>query len=158
LQEFSGARTSFTDHHNIININKDHYDTTNGHVVFVSPPCLGCRATAIVVHKDLTHTIIMESFRHRPRVCSVALHWEGYNILLVSAHLPQRQHSNMDYTTSIGDTMDILNKRQARHYFGKYGKHSSEINLKPVYTILGVDAQHELGKVEDYDDPNIVGE
>ena len=71
LQEFIGAK---------LDIPSNSFVTTDGHVVFVAPPCQGCRATAIVIHNELQHGILHDTYRYSNKISSILLQWEGISI------------------------------------------------------------------------------
>ncbi len=104
LQEFSGCLTAGRVH-------REHYYTTNGHVVFVVPPCPGCRATAIVVNGRVSHGILHDSFRYQGRASRLLMHWEGHNINSVTSHLVPMS-GTLEYSfASLEDLELMLDKK-----------------------------------------------
>jgi ribonuclease HI len=149
LQEFSAAE-------GIADKYKDD-GTTDGHAVFITPPSPGSRAAAIVVHKSIVHTVIPNSFRNGGRVGSLLLQWQGYNIRIVNCHLPHSGHNNADYYKHLEELDFFLERKRDRDLFISDGLLSDDLNKKYVFTVLGIDAQAELGVLEDFDNTGIVG-
>ena len=56
LQEFDGSARG------------ESLTTTDGHAVYIVPPCSWCRSAGIVVHKDFVHCILEDSFNSIARI------------------------------------------------------------------------------------------
>ena len=145
LQEFDGSARG------------ESLTTTDGHAVYIVPPCSGCRSAGIVVHKDFVHCILEDSFNSIARIGSILLHWEGHNLQFITAHLPPRSHSLEEFCEAVDDLERKLDFNTIRQYFIIHGKQSKDVNARRHHTILGVDAQANLGQQQDTDDNNIVG-
>ena len=148
LQEFTGAKDVIPSHT---------FWTADEHVVFVTPPCLGCRSTAIVVHREIKHGVLQDTYRFTNRASSILLQWEGHNINMVTAHLQPTSGNTEAFNNSLEDLEAMLDTQEAKSLFKKYGLHTVQLNQQKHLTILGVDAQADLGPLDDFDDVNIVG-
>ena len=129
LQEFDGSAQG------------ESYVSASGHAVFVVPPCLGCRSAGIVVHKDITHCILDQSFSSTPRLGSLLLHWEGHDIHTITAHLPPRNHSTKDYCGKLDELEGMMDQGIIHNKFIQLGKMNATLNSQKHFTILGIDAQ-----------------
>ena len=133
LQEFSAC------------VGTDRFVSSAGHQVYYTPPAEGSRACCIVIHSTVSHKVIPNSYEHRERGVALALHWQGWNLLLVSAHLSP-DHSRERYEESIIQMQELCNRDRAKRHFQGSSMASSEILSTPVYTLVGVDAQTSVGK------------
>ena len=116
--------------------------STNGHAVYVTPPSQGSRSAAIVIHKDVTHCIVPDSYRVQNRCASVLVQWEGHNINLVTAHLPPRPHTLAQYSQKLDDVDTIIHKHTVGKIFRDKGQRAAELNKKKHYTIRAHSMQY----------------
>ena len=90
FQEFTASKFS------------ERFRSSAGHQVFFTAPSEGCRACCIVIHASIAHRVLGHTYVHRDRGVAVAIHWEGWNLLLVSSHLDP-DHSRESYLQSLED-------------------------------------------------------
>lgn len=133
LQEFTAS-------HHI-----ERFSSTAGHRVFLAAPCKGSRSCCIVIHASIAFKVIPDSFRHRDRGVAVGLQWEGWNFLMVSAHL-HPGHSRDIYTSSLDQTQDLCNIEHYRRLCALSNAAGPELSNNPIYRVVGVDAQTPIGK------------
>ena len=129
------------------------------HSVFVGAPSVGCRATCLVINQSIRHCIVPDSLVTRPRAISIVLHWEGYNVRIVSAHLAAC-HSRASYMQSIDDMNDIINNAtdSTRKLLKNSRIASPELVRTPVYNIVGVDAQVSVGVPRTREEARYIGQ
>ena len=132
LQEFTASRFV------------QRFESIAGHRVFLTAPSVGCRACCIVIHVSLVHRIIDNTVVFRDRGVAVALHWEGWNLLLVSFHL-HPGHSRVAYSDSLEELREMVTGK-LRDKFSNSNVASRELLNTPIRTVVGVDAQAIVGK------------
>ena len=57
------------------------------HAVILAPPAEGSRASGIVINRRIRHCMLHGSETYKSRATSVGIHWEGWNLQVISAHL-----------------------------------------------------------------------
>ena len=82
------------------------FESSAGHQVFFTAPTEGSRACCIVIHVSIVHRIVSNSVTYRDRGVAVALHWEGWNLFLLSYHLSPF-YSRVEYIAQLDDLRDF---------------------------------------------------
>ena len=144
LQEFTASHFS------------DRFKSSVGHRVFFTAPTEGCRACCIVIHASLAHRVLPGTIRLRDRGVAVCLHWEGWNLLLVSAHL--YPHDSLEQYLHSLDQLEelcLLDSLSDSFISSKFA--GMEILSTPVYRIAGVDAQSPVGRPTSKAEERVVG-
>ena len=133
LQEFTAAK------------DVEVFMNKSAHKVILTSPVEGSRACGIVIHQNIKHCIIPRSSIFKARAASICIHWEGWNIKIVSGHLTP-DHSKDNYINSINDIKDIIDEKDQTRELFKKTKHFDRARLSgPIYHILGIDAQVSVG-------------
>ena len=126
------------------------------HRVFVATPAEGCRACGVVIHRRLAHCIVQESLVSKPRAISVCIHWEGWNFRLIASHLASG-HSRESYKHSIENIQEIIEAKDTSNTFLKSKLADISYLRRPIYDILGVDAQTSIGPPRTREERNFIG-
>ena len=132
LQEFTASRFI------------ERFESSVGHRVFFTAPSEGCRACCIVIHASIAHRVLGYTFVHKSRGVAVALHWEGWNLLVVCPHLYPK-HGRTEYSDSLQQLEELADIKDLRNKFISSGFGAKDMLNTPVYTIVGVDAQAPVG-------------
>ena len=130
LQEFTAAQRV------------DSFGSSAGHQVYFTAPSAGCRACCIVIHSSLVRRICSKAFVAMSRGVAVGLHWEGWNLLLVSAHLAADRDKEAFYG-SLFQLHELCNTNTFRHQLDSL-KRTQPVLSAPIFTVIGVDAQASL--------------
>ena len=131
LQEFTSSPIS------------DRFRSSAGHQVFLTAPLPGCRACCIVIRNSIAHKVLTSTVKFVSRGIALALHWEGWNLLVVSSHLDP--NGIEDYRSSIHQLHDLCDTRGLRQKFATSNFSVPEVLSQPVYVVVGVDAQISVG-------------
>ena len=97
-----------------------------------------------MIHVSIAHRIIPNSYDHRDRGIAVALHWEGWNLHLISYHLPSG-HSRGEYHQHLDLLTELCHGSGLRDKFRNSRVAPKALLNLPVYTILGIDANAIVG-------------
>ncbi len=143
LQEFTGAR------------NVAGFMNEATHRVILAAPVEGSRACGIVINQRIKHCMIKDSEYFKPRATSVCIHWEGWNIKLISGHLSP-DHNKDRYTQSIVDIQNIINYDTRDKFINT--PHFDKDQLRgPIYRIIGIDAQVSVGQAHTREESSLIG-
>ena len=145
LQEFTASSFS------------ERFRSSAGHQVFFVPPTEGNRSCAIVIHVSIVHRVLGHTFVHRDRGVAVGLHWEGWNLLVISSHL-HPGHSTDLYSESLIQLQELMEVGNLRSKFVSSRLFAREILDTPVYRIIGIDAQASVVKYLSRDHQAIIGD
>ena len=145
LQEFTASSFS------------ERFRSSAGHQVFFVPPTEGNRSCAIVIHVSIVHRVLGHTFVHRDRGVAVGLHWEGWNLLVISSHL-HPGHSRDLYSESLIQLQELMEVGNLRSTFVSSRLFAREILDTPVYRIIGIDAQASVVRYLSRDHQAIIGD
>ena len=144
LQEFTASRFH------------ERFESSAGHLVFLAPPIEGSRACCIVIHASIAHKVIPGSFTHRARGVAVALHWEGFNLYLISYHMTP-DYSRELYEQAFTDLHLLTLGQNIGERFRSTTFASKDLLSQPFYRIIGVDAQVPIGPPLTHLQSNFIG-
>lgn len=135
----------------------ERFVSSAGHRVFLAAPSEGSRSCCIVIHASIAYKVIPDSFRRRDRGVAVGLHWEGWNLVLISSHLHPGQ-SRVSYDSSLDDMQDLCDIQYYRRLFTLSTVAGPELLNNPIYRVVGVDANTPVGKPISREEEYIIGE
>ena len=145
LQEFTASSFS------------ERFRSSAGHQVFFVSPTEGNRSCAMVIHVSIVHRVLGHTFVHRDRGVAVGLHWEGWNLLVLSSHI-HPGHSGDLYSESLIQLQELMEVGNLRSKFVSSRLFAREILDTPVYRIIGIDAQASVVRYLSRDHQAIIGD